>query len=284
MPELPEVETVRRGLEKKVIGKKITGLKIVPKRVIRSASAQLRRALIGQKFTKLERRGKLLVFGLHSNSLLIHLGMTGQLIYRRKNEELYGGHSLKKKTGAIADKYSYFVVKFADDSTMAFNDMRLFGFVKVVNGDELAQVLKKYGAEPLGPDFTDSYLRKILQSRQRAIKTVIMDQTLIAGVGNIYADESLYGAKIRPTRLASRVTVAETSRLRNAIQQVLKLAISKRGTTVSNFVDAKGRRGEFANFLNVYGRGKEVCKKCSTPIKKIVVGGRGTHYCPKCQK
>jgi len=291
MPELPEVETIRRDLSA-LIGKKIIALNIISPKTASHPAAFFKQALIGKKLIKIERRGKLLIFVFPSDLfLLVHLKMTGQLIFQSKNKKIVGGHSLaagsyeKSVGGELPNKHTRAIFDFSGGGKLFFNDLRKFGYLKLVDGQELKKILEKnYGPEPLTSEFTVSRLKEILKTRRINIKAVLLNQKLIAGLGNIYVDESLFAAGIRPMRPANQVKPKEVEKLFKEINKLIKKAISHRGTTFSNYVDSKGQKGNFSNLLKVYGRGGKPCVVCGTPIFKIKIAGRGTHYCPNCQK
>jgi len=177
------------------------------------------------------------------------------------------------------------VISFRDGSKLYFNDMRQFGYMMVVNKKTLNNLLSDYGVEPLSRKFTFDELRRVLSKRKSALKTVLMNQKLIAGIGSIYADEACFMAGTRPIRRAGKVTAAETKKLRRAIVDVLRRAINKRGTTFGSYRDGLGGEGNFVKYLKVYGREGEKCRKCKQGvIKRVRVGGRGAHFCPVCQK
>ena len=217
--------------------------------------------------------------------------MTGQLIYLAKDSQVSGGHSLSSHSfekavgGELPNKYTRVIISFSDKSNLFFNDLRKFGYMKLVNQAELdAFIFKNYGPEPLDNNFILSDFITTLKKRHRNIKSVLLDQKIVAGLGNIYVDEVLFAAGVRPMRLASELNKGEVTKIFQVIPKILTLSIKHRGTTFSNYVDSKGKRGNFSSLLQVYGRGKEKCLKCSSAIIKTKIAGRGTHYCPHCQK
>ncbi len=289
MPELPEVETIRRDLEKKIAGQKIKDIEILATKSVHNKSAEFLKVLVGNNFSHIERRGKLLMFALDKTGkfgfLLIHLKMTGQLIYRHKKQLLAGGHSQSAMDTNVPNKFTRVIFTFSDGSQLFFNDMRRFGYLKLVSTEEKEKIVKNnFGIEPLTPDYTFEAFEKLFKKRQTNVKALILNQKLISGIGNIYADEACFDAGILPFRKASTLTKAELEKLYHKIAHVLKLAIKNRGTTFNNYVDSDGRTGSHVNFLNVYGRDGEKCKHCKSIILKVKHAGRGTHYCSKCQK
>ena len=290
MPELPEVETVRRDLDAAVTKKKIQVVEILSRTTIKNQPADFLRFLKHAKFIAVERIGKLLIFSLSDKKhwLLIHLKMTGQLIYQDGKKVLAGGHILGGKNGAfggnLPGKATRFYLELADKSKLFFNDQRNFGYAKIVDADELEIIKAKYGIEPLQANFILKSFAAIFAGRNKNVKALLLDQNLIAGIGNIYADETLFAAGILPARIAKSLTPAEIKKLFAAIKTIIAKAIKNRGTTFSDYIDAHGHRGGFSKFLQVYGRAKEKCYKCGTILKKAKIAGRGTVFCEKCQK
>lgn len=289
MPELPEVETIRRDLNRAIIGKTIANLKVNNTGSIKSATLkQIKKDLLGATIIKTARRAKILILTLDTDQhLLIHLKMTGQLIYRPSKVAnlIIGGHPQPGGLVNLPNRFTRVVFEFTDGSVLYFNDLRKFGWLRVVSGAELEEIKLKAGPEPLSNDFTLPYFIELLRRfGKRPIKTLLLDQKLIAGLGNIYADESLFLAKILPNKKAGLIKKPKAARLFAAIIEVLKLAIKKKGTSARNYRRADGGEGGMLKYLNVYSRAGRPCRVCQTTIKKIKLTGRGTHFCPKCQK
>jgi formamidopyrimidine-DNA glycosylase len=287
MPELPEVETIRRGLSDKIINKKIKKVTVNFSKIVKSDLAEFKKTLLGNKFTAIDRIGKLLILKLTSNDrfLLIHLKMTGQLIFCFNNKIIAGGHSLPKLPDSLPNKYSHFWLEFSNGAQLFFNDMRKFGYLRLVDGTQLAAIKETYGIEPLTKNFTVEKLIEIFKKRKISVKAVLLDQIVIAGIGNIYADEILFASHILPDRPASFLKKDEVKAIFSAAQAIIKKAIKFRGTTFNDYVDADGQTGNFVKYLKVYGRTNLPCLGCeSGTVKKIKVAGRGTHFCSKCQK
>jgi formamidopyrimidine-DNA glycosylase len=305
MPELPEVETIRRDLAAALVNRKIISVNILSPRSASPVGAFFKSALVGRKIIKAARRGKLLIFKLSPgrgryDCLLIHLKMTGQLIYLDGRKKIAGGHSLSKVGrrnissgaafaaavgGELPNNHTRAILDFSGGGRLFFNDLRKFGYLKLVTADELKRLLAtNYGPEPLTPAFTPAALAKVLAGKTSKVKTLLLDQKLIAGLGNIYVDESLYAAGISPLRPAGSLKTVEIKKLYRAINRIIRQAIKHRGTTFSDYVDSHGRHGNFSRFLQVYGRGGAKCRNCGRPLMRIKVAGRGTHYCPHCQK
>jgi formamidopyrimidine-DNA glycosylase len=293
MPELPEVETVRRDLATRLLHKKIKSVAVANAKTVGGQPEEFSKILKGSSFVALERRGKLLIFQLDKKEtyLLIHLKMTGQLIYLSASDSVFGGHSLssgslaKAVGGPLPNKHTRVTFTFTDKSQLFFNDLRKFGYLKIVSGEQLKTIVAKdYGPEPLTNNFVLSDFADQLKRRRRAIKAVLLDQKVVAGLGNIYTDEVLFAAGVRPQRTAASLTAAEVKQIYQAIKKILPQAIKYRGTTFSDYVDSRGHQGNFSAKLKVYGRGGQPCPQCSRPIIKVKVAGRGTCYCPCCQK
>lgn len=286
MPELPEVETIRRDLSKKIINKKIRNVLVGKKRIVRNDAKKFVSILIGNKFIKIDRIGKLLIFSLQEKKsyLLVHLKMTGQLIYCHQGKFIAGGHSLPKIGNELPNKYSHVIFTFVDGSNLFFNDMRQFGYMEIVDEKKLEKVRGRFGIEPMQANFKLATLAEIFKNRTAPIKTVLLNQQLISGIGNIYADEILFDAKIKPMRPARSLSQAEIKKIYLASQKIIAKAIKHRGTTFNDYVDAHGNVGSFVSFLKVYGRVGKKCSRCGGELRKIKMSGRGTHYCLNCQK
>ena len=282
MPELPEVETIRRGLEKRILNKKIVQVKVLEKKSFIGEAEEV----LGRKIEKLGRRGKVLILELSKGeSFLIHLRMTGQLIYIGR-ERFAGGHPNESFVEELPNKQTRVIIEFSDGAKLFFNDQRKFGFIKVVKTEKIEEeaFIRKLGKEPWEITVEEFY-EKLKRHKNSAIKAVILDQEVIAGLGNIYADEALYFSGIRPTRKAGEISKLEAKRLILGAKTVMERSLEAGGSTIKNYVKADGTRGNYLDlFAKVYGRGGEKCEKCGGEIKKIKVGGRGTHYCEECQK
>jgi formamidopyrimidine-DNA glycosylase len=288
MPELPEVETVRRDLESRLLNKKIKAVEVLDLKLV----GNLKKQLIDTSFTEILRRGKLLIFksNQHGLFMLVHLKMTGQLIYLFKDQVSAGGHSLSSHSfekavgGELPNKHTRVIITFSDSSRLFFNDVRKFGYIKLTSEAELQKLIaKNYGPEPLENLFDLAEFEVKLGRRRINIKAALLDQKTVAGLGNIYVDEVLFEAGVRPQRLASSLKPAEVVKIYKAIKRILALAIKNRGTTFSNYVDGSGKKGNFSQKLKVYGRANEKCVKCGSAIIKTKIAGRGTHYCKVCQ-
>lgn len=288
MPELPEVETVKRGLSQLIVGKTIASVKYDWDKSFPNVKADVDEFLVGARVQNVRRRAKVLLIDLDSDyTIITHLKMTGQMVYRNSSEVFGAGHPNDSLVGELPDKSTRVTLAFTDDSKLFFNDQRKFGWMKLYPTIEVPNIdfLKRVGPEPLAANFTKSEFRKRLLRRSNTnIKATLLDQTVIAGVGNIYADESLWGAKIHPATLVKNLSKARTDKLFTELQFVLNLAIEKGGSTDKNYVNAEGKRGSYMSFARVFRREGQECPRCGTIIIKTRVAGRGTHTCPRCQK
>lgn len=296
MPELPEVETVRIGLAGLLPGRKITGVVSDWPKSFPNAQPDVDAFLIGATVSGVRRRAKVLLIDLDSGySLVIHLKMTGQLVLVRgptshnsgKGLARFGaGHPNDSLAGSLPDKSTRVILSF-DDAKLFFNDQRKFGWMRLMPTIEVEQLdfFKKVGPEPLASSFTaPDFITRIRRRPGSCIKAVLLDQTVIAGVGNIYADESLWGAKLHPKVLVRDISDVKLKVLFNELQYVLNLAIEKGGSTDKNYVNAEGKKGSYMSFARVFRREKLPCLRCGTTIVKLRVASRGTHICPACQQ
>lgn len=283
MPELPEVETIIRDLTVHLVNKTIKQVSVIYPGSINQKPVKFIAHLEGQKIKNLSRRGKNIILQLTTDYLVIHLKMTGQLVWRGGQTTLAGGHPIINVGQELPNKFTRVILKFAG-GTLYFNDVRKFGWVRIMTALELELYLQRLGVEPLGIDFTKDYLQAALAAKRIAIKAALLDQSKIAGLGNIYVDEALWASGIAPTRPANSLSKPELKKLQQAIVAVLNLSISQRGTSFNNYRDGNGEAGNNMKFLKVYGRANEACPKCRRPLKKFRLAGRGTHWCDHCQK
>ncbi|MNH50559.1 Formamidopyrimidine-DNA glycosylase [compost metagenome] len=286
MPELPEVETVRRGLHQLIIGRQIRSQVHDTPKSFPNSIQDVRLFLNGATILDVRRRAKVLLIDLSTQyTLVIHLKMTGQLVFR--GEETFGaGHPNESLIGELPDRSTRVTLEFIDGAKLYFNDQRKFGWMKLVPTVEVAAMpfMQKVGPEPLEDEFTAMEFAARFSRRQKtSIKAALLDQSVVAGVGNIYADESLWGAKIHPKRLVNTITSAEFERLYTELRLVMNLAIEKGGSTDKNYVNAEGRRGSYMDFARVFRREGMACPRCGAEIIKFKAAGRGTHICPDCQ-
>ena len=287
MPELPEVETVRRGLEKYVVGHTIKSVEIKKPKLFQGEKSHVE----GAKIKDVRRFGKGLVIDLSNDySLAIHIKLTGQLIYRGKDEPHVIHTDLKRVGKALPNGWTCIIFHLDKEAFVYYNDIRQFGWIKVVQTNEVGDLsfFKELGPEfPLvkkDSSLTQELFGKILSKSKTAIKPLLMDQQKMAGVGNIYANDSLYLAKIDPKRPANSLSPEEVKNLYNATLQVLQKGLEEGGASELTFVNVLGESGHYQNHSQVYAHDGEKCKRDGTIIKKITLSGRGTYFCPTCQK
>lgn len=287
MPELPEVETVRSGLAALLPGHVITDVDFDWPKGFPNDPIAVKEFVIGAKVIDVRRRAKVLLIDLDTDyTLVIHLKMTGQLVYRSATEKFGAGHPNDSLIGELPDK-STRVTLTLNGAKLFFNDQRKFGWVKVLPTDEVMEMsfFKKVGPEPLDPQFMPSDFIKRLDRRSNSgIKAVLLDQSVIAGVGNIYADESLWAAKIHPLTKVGDLSKLRLTKLYNELRHVLQLAIDKGGSSDRNYVNAEGKKGSYMDFAKVFRLEGQPCPRCGRIIEKTRVAGRGTHVCLNCQK
>ncbi len=270
MPELPEVETIARELRHHLVGRRITAVDVRwPRTIARPAADELPALLVGQQIVGTARRGKYLLFPLAGGyTLLVHLRMTGQLHVVSADHEL--------------DRHTHLVLDLDDGQRLIFHDTRKFGRVYVVTQAE--EVVNKLGPEPLDPDFTPQELNRRLTHRKAPVKSLLLDQHVVAGIGNIYADEILFAAAIDPRRPGCSLQLNEVARIHTVLRQVLAQAIFDRGSSLANYQRPGGGRGQNQERHRVFRRTGKPCPICGTPIVRIVLGQRATHFCPQCQR
>ena len=288
MPELPEVETVRIGLHALLPKKRIISITHDWPKSFPNATTDVEQFVVGAHIVNVRRRAKVLIIDLSSAySLVIHLKMTGQLVYRSEHEHFGAGHPSDSLIGQLPDKSTRVVCTFDDNSKLYFNDQRKFGWMRLLPTPEVEHLdfFQKVGPEPLGDTFTaDDFVARLMRRKNSGIKAVLLDQNIVAGIGNIYADESLWGAKIHPEMHVIDVPPTTLKKLYTELRSVLRLAIEKGGSTDRNYVNHEGKRGSYLTFAHVFRREGQPCPRCNTTIIKIRVAGRGTHVCPHCQK
>lgn len=288
MPELPEVETIRSGLSTLIIGKQITHIEVIdsPKSFPHSA-ADVEQFVNGADIVAIHRRAKMLLIDLSSRyTLTVHLKMTGQLVFVGK-ERFGAGHPTDSLIGPLPDRSTRVIITFSDGSHLYFNDQRKFGWIKLVPTDMVSEIpfLQTVGPEPLDKSFTTKdFVKRLRRRNGTSIKAALLDQTVVAGIGNIYADESLWAAKIHPATRVHDLTDTALAQLYKSVRAVLRLSIRKGGSSNKNYVNARGEKGRYIDFAKVYRREGQPCyRHPDVQIEKIRVAGRGTHICPVCQ-
>jgi formamidopyrimidine-DNA glycosylase len=288
MPELPEVETVCIGLNRLLSGLVFKSVDVLNSKSFIQEAGFKKSFLIGASVLGVKRRAKVILIALSNRySLVIHLKMTGQLVFQGQTVRFGAGHPTDSLVGQLPDKSTRIIFSFVDGSRLFFNDQRKFGWIRLLPTLEIPNInfIQKLGPEPLEPEFTWQIFKHQLQRRVKSnIKAVLLDQTVIAGVGNIYADESLWEAKIHPETLVNQLTDKHIQTLQLSLVKILQIGIDKGGSTDRNYVDAEGRKGSYLQFAKVFRRNGQACPRCGTEIIKIRVAGRGTHLCPHCQK
>ena len=285
MPELPEVETVVRDLRAELGGQIFRSIEIIQPKSVHGSQAEIMAAIGGKKLRAVGRIGKSLYLDFGRHFLYIHLKMTGQLVWKHNKEIVAGGHPIANVGAELPNKFTRAVLHFSNSHLLYFNDVRRFGWIKLVDQAALDEARAKYGRDPIEPGFNGPVLARLLKSKPKSIiKAAIMDQSRVAGIGNIYADEALFASGLRPDRAVASLTASDWSALAKAIKDVLQLSIKHRGTSFSDYRDGRGEKGNFMNFLKVYGRKNADCIDCGTALVKTRLAGRGTVYCPHCQK
>jgi len=299
MPELPEVENLRRGLEKHILGQKILSIKITKPKLV-SGKGTLRtpsnkkvdefiNGLTKESFITIERRAKNIIFKLTKNKIIIaHLKMTGQFVYKSKNNKkgVTGGHPIKLSETTLPNKHSHIIFEL-ENGTLYYNDTRMFGYLLFypdISFLERENHFAKLGVEPIDKSFSLKYFLESLKAKNSKIKVILLSQEIVTGVGNIYADESLFEAKINPERPGASLTKNEVTKLYKAIKRIITRAIKVGGSSVATYKLIDESEGNYAREHKVYGKEGEKCRVCKTQLKKTLIQSRTTIFCPKCQK
>jgi len=286
MPELPEVEIVKRSLSKITKKAKILDIKIKNKNLRYKVPKRIRKELVNEKIIKISRRSKYLIFHFKDKNLLVHLGMTGKIIImKNKSKQLYKTSFYYNLNILPQHNHIYFVLN--NGFNLIYNDVRRFGFFRFYKKTKLKDInfLKKLGIEPLSKDFNAKYFRINLKKRKKNIKNLLMDQTFISGLGNIYVNEVLFNSKIHPLRSCKKLNKNEIVSLILNIKKILKISILTGGSSIKDFKDASGKSGSFQQFFKVYGRQNKKCSRisCNSKVKKFFISGRSSFYCENCQ-
>ena len=289
MPEGPEVETIRAGLELGIVGQTISTVDVLFEKSFPVPPGVVAGTVAGARVVHVARRGKVLIFELDSEfALLFHLKMTGQMVLIKADGERYaGGHPSESMRAGLPDRSTRVVFTFASSDQLFFNDQRKFGWIKLVPTAEIESdsLIGRLGPEVLSADFNLTYFSGQLARHPRApVKAVILDQSTAAGIGNIYADESLHLARIHPRRLCGSLTPAEIKRLHVAVRDIIAAGIEHGGTSFAHYVNSLGGKGDYLDHARVFRREGQMCLVCGGEIEKIRVAGRGTHVCPRCQR
>ena len=287
MPELPEVETVARGLRRLIVGKNIVKVSHDNAKSFPNSLVEVNNFMVGANIGGVRRRAKVIIIDLDDSwSLVAHLKMTGQMVFR--GEENWGaGHPNDDFLAELPVRATRVQIEFSDGSKLFFNDQRKFGWMKLLPTAEIKNMpfFVKVGPEPLEDSFTlENFIDRFKRKKRSAIKAALLDQSVIAGVGNIYADESLWRAQIHPETRVESLDSSEFKRLYEAVRYVMNLSIEKGGSTARNYVNADGGKGNYLDYANVFRKEGSLCARCGSEIIKTRVAGRGTHICPVCQK
>jgi len=272
MPELPEVETVRRGLEKLILGKKISNIDIRYPKMIKTDLHEFQKAMPGQVIQSMGRRGKYLLFYLSDKILISHLRMEGKYFY-------YPDQVPERN-------HAHVLIHFEDGGTLVYEDVRKFGTMELLAPELLEAyfISKQLGPEPTEEDFDLGRFKLALKRSKKPIKSHLLDQTLVVGLGNIYVDEVLWRAKVHPARISQSLTAQEARKVHDETINVLDQAVEKGGSTIRTYTNAFGEDGTMQEFHQVYDKTGQACSRCGSIIEKIQLGGRGTHFCPECQR
>lgn len=280
MPELPEVETIARRLIEVILDKQISSIKVLREKSFQGNPT----AIIGLRITEVTRKAKVLQFYLSNGlSMLIHLKMTGQLLYQENGKRVGGGHPSDDWVNELPTKHTRVIINFKEGGTLYFNDMRVFGWIKVVDVAGVEQEMAGYAPDIIDPAITPLYLQKVFARRSQPIKLVIMDNTVVAGIGNIYANDALHLAKVSPIRPANSLTESEIEAVYKAAIFVINKGIELGGATIDNYRTVDGLAGGYQDIVRVYQREGEKCSECGTLIIRTKQGGRSTFYCTTCQ-
>lgn len=272
MPEIAEVETVRQVLRKRILKRQIKNVNIIYDKIIESDLEEFKKKIPGMTFQEINRRGKWLLFDLGEYYLCSHLRMEGKYFIKKHDE--------------VIDKHEHIIFELDDGYDLRYADVRKFGRMNLVKKEDLENVegVHKQGIEPIDDKLTKEYLYEKFHDKKLPLKELLLDQTIISGLGNIYADEVAFGAGLNPLIEGCKITKNDCDKIIDAGKKIINKAIEEGGTTIRSYTSSLGVTGNYQNYLMVHKREGETCKKCGTIIKKIKVGGRSTYYCPKCQK
>lgn len=272
MPEIAEVETVRNTLKARILNKKIKKVDVIYEKMIETDLAEFKKVLVNNEFHDIKRKGKWLIFELNNHYLLSHLRMEGKYFLKQSDEK--------------REKHEHVIITFADNTDLRYHDTRKFGVMALVKKEDLNNYegIKKQGIEPIDDNLSKEYLFAKFSKRAIPMKTLLLDQTIISGLGNIYADEVLFAARINPLKLGKELTLEDCEKIKIEAKKIILKAIEEGGTTIRSYTSSLGVTGRFQQYLNVHKQEGKPCPICQTPIKKIKVGGRSTYFCEHCQK
>ena len=290
MPELPEVEVIRSGLSELIAKKTIEKVNVLNDKSFQASTSSIDVFVNNSTILSVKRRAKILLIELSSGySLVIHLKMTGQLLFRdnqNKSKNFAGGHPSDSFLSVLPDNHTRVELIFTDSTTLFFNDMRKFGWIKLLPTTELKEekFIAKLGPEPLIGNPAPEYLKRMSRHPKSLVKAALLNQEIVAGIGNIYADEALWGAMIHPKTRVEHLSKKQLENILNAAIEVMSFSINKGGSTDRNYLNAKGEKGSYLTFANVFRKEGKPCPRCGHVIEKIRVAGRGTHICSNCQQ
>lgn len=290
MPELPEVEVIRSGLSELIAKKTIEKVNVLNAKSFQASTSSIDVFVNNSTILSVKRRAKILLIELSSGySLVIHLKMTGQLLFRdnqNKSKNFAGGHPSDSFLSVLPDNHTRVELIFTDSTTLFFNDMRKFGWIKLLPTTELKEekFIAKLGPEPLIGNPTPEYLKRMSRHPKSLVKAALLNQEIVAGIGNIYADEALWSAMIHPKTRVENLSEKQLEDILNAAIEVMSFSINKGGSTDRNYLNAKGEKGSYLTFANVFRKEGKPCPRCGHVIEKIRVAGRGTHICSNCQQ
>ena len=290
MPELPEVEVIRSGLSELIAKKTIEKVNVLNDKSFQASTSSIDVFVNNSTILSVKRRAKILLIELSSGySLVVHLKMTGQLLFRdnqNKSKNFAGGHPSDSFLSVLPDNHTRVELIFTDSTTLFFNDMRKFGWIKLLPTTELKEekFIAKLGPEPLIGNPTPEYLKRMSRHPKSLVKAALLNQEIVAGIGNIYADEALWGAMIHPKTRVENLSEKQLEDILNAAIEVMSFSINKGGSTDRNYLNAKGEKGSYLTFANVFRKEGKPCPRCGHVIEKIRVAGRGTHICSNCQQ
>lgn len=289
MPELPEVETIRGDLAAEITGRRFVDVKFLWSGTLKGTSpSQFKQQIIGKEILGVYRRAKNIYISLEGGlNILMHMKMTGHLLLEPAKEKISRDGKWLTPSGALADKNNQYIraIFWLDNNyIVAFSDLRKFGYIRLMDNKDLKSFLRNYGPEPLTDDFSVAYLTQIFANSKTAIKKILMDQTKISGIGNIYADEILWKSRVNPQTPGGLLKQEEIAAIYKNTRFILSRAIRLRGTSSSDYRDTRGSKGSYEKELQTYRRTGLECTRCHQKIERIKLGGRGTHFCPGCQK
>ena len=272
MPEIAEVETVRRVLKKQILNKEIIDVKVLYSNMIESDLNEFKKEIIGNTFNDILRKGKWLIFDLNGYYLISHLRMEGKYFIKPSDEKI--------------EKHEHVIFTFKDNTSLRYHDTRKFGRMKLIKKEDIKNCIdiNKQGLEPGDKNLTGKYLLDKFKNKRLPIKTTLLDQTIISGLGNIYVDEVLFKSSINPLKKTNKITLDEANKICKSSKEIIKKAIEKGGTTIRSYTSSLGVKGSYQNYLEVHKKEGQECNNCKSIIKRVKVNGRSTYFCPKCQK